>query len=221
MTGMEGVPPLRQQATGVVIADMLRTRLAEGSLQPGSPIGEADLAERLGVSRAPVREALQRLAQEGLLEGRYHRRWTVATIDLEDARDCYFARGLVERAAVRRVVGEPASGEMTAALAEMRTAVGNHDWNAVTASDIRFHEALVRSSDSKRLNRMFATLAVEAAMCLRALEAAYSDYGDIVREHEEVLAALESGDEATAVARIDQHLQLAVERLTDAVDGDR
>ncbi len=211
--GIESIEPLRKEGTAVLIANLLREQLADGRLPPGAPVGEAQLASQLEVSRAPVREALQRLSQEGLLDGQYHRRWTVVSIDDEDdVRDLYLARGAIEREAAVLVAGQPPD-EMVDALEDMREAAAAGDWDAISSADMRFHDALVQGSGSRRLVRMFSTLSVETSMCLRALKVTYSDDDRIVAEHEEVLAALRDPDASVGRDRIRLHLERSVERL--------
>ncbi|MEX0705969.1 MAG: GntR family transcriptional regulator [Nitriliruptoraceae bacterium] len=211
--GIESMEPLRKEGTAVLIAKMLREQLADGRLEPGAAVGEAQLASQLEVSRAPVREALQRLAQEGLLDGQYHRRWTVVSIDDEDdVRDLYLARGVIERQAAELVAGRPPEA-MIDALGRMREAAAVGDWDGISSADMQFHDALVEGSGSRRLMRMFSTLSVETSMCLRALKVTYGDDERIVTEHEEVLGALRDPDPSVGRDRIRLHLERSVERL--------
>ncbi|MBW3557926.1 MAG: GntR family transcriptional regulator, partial [Actinobacteria bacterium] len=92
MTLPTNLDRVERRATASVIADVIRERVIDGSFPPGAQLGEVQLAEQLGVSRGPVREALQRLIQEGLLEGRPHRGVFVARLRGDDVVDVYRAR---------------------------------------------------------------------------------------------------------------------------------
>ncbi len=102
MTGHIG--PLVQKSTPSIIADKLRAAIGHGELKPGEQLGEAELARRLGVSRGPLREGMQRLTQEGLLVAIRNRGLFVIDMTAEDISDMYLAREAVERAAARAVI---------------------------------------------------------------------------------------------------------------------
>ena len=91
--------PVSRQSTAAIIADRLRDAITRGAFPPGAQLGEVDLAARLGVSRGPLREAMQRLVQEGLLRGERHRGLFVVELGLADVHDIYAARLVVEQAA--------------------------------------------------------------------------------------------------------------------------
>src|SRR3954468_19098287 len=95
--------PVPRRSTVEIIADQLRSAIMYGSLPPGSQLGEADLAAKLGVSRGPLREAMQRLVQEGLLRSERHRGLFVIDMDAADVRDVYQARLAIERAACQLI----------------------------------------------------------------------------------------------------------------------
>ncbi|MGH3366428.1 MAG: GntR family transcriptional regulator, partial [Nocardioidaceae bacterium] len=86
MTHLERVKPLERVPTSTLIADQLREAIMSGDIDQGDQVGEAQLAEQLGVSRGPLREAMQRLVQEGLLDSIPHRGLFVATLSEEDIR---------------------------------------------------------------------------------------------------------------------------------------
>ena len=93
------VEPVAQESTVSMVASRVREAIARGEIAPGSQLGEVDYAARLGVSRGPLREGLQRLAQEGLLVAHRNRGHFVIEMDPETIVDIYVAREAVERAA--------------------------------------------------------------------------------------------------------------------------
>src|ERR671936_2783799 len=105
----ENLQPLALETAPERIADQVRAAILDGSLAPGTQLTEVQLAERLGVSRGPVREAMQRLIQEGLLRAERHRGVFVIELGLDDVHDVYLARKAIEHEAARRVLDRDAS----------------------------------------------------------------------------------------------------------------
>jgi len=209
--------PVQRKSTAAIVADQLRSAIMYGSLPPGSQMGEAELASRLGVSRGPLREAMQRLVQEGLLHSEPHRGLFVTTLDADDVADIYLARLAIERAACERIIRchrVEAVAELTAAQARIVSAAGRGDANELSDADQEFHETLVRVSGSPRLQRMAQTLLVEKRMCLTALQDKYTaDAQALVDEHKGLVDAIEAGDEQLLLSRLEAHMNDALERL--------
>ncbi|WP_295145793.1 GntR family transcriptional regulator [Saccharopolyspora sp.] len=209
--------PVQRKSTAAIVADQLRSAIMYGSLPPGTQMGEAELSSRLGVSRGPLREAMQRLVQEGLLHSEPHRGLFVTTLDADDVADIYLARLAVERAACERIIRKhrvEAVAELTAAQARIVSAAGRGDAIELSDADQEFHETLVRVSGSPRLQRMAQTLLVEKRMCLTALQDKYTaDAQTLVDEHTGLVDAIEDGDEVLLLQRLEAHMNDALERL--------
>lgn len=207
--------PVERRATASLIADAVRQAILDGRFEPGTQLTEAQLAEQLGVSRGPVREALQRLIEAGVLESRPHRGVRVVELDDADVADVYDARAVIERAAACRIGlrGDVERiDQLEALVGEMAERARSGTWDEVADVDVRFHEALVAGAESPRLTRAYETLLFETRLSLRVLPATYPDPSVVVDEHREVVAALRSGDEAKITAAIDQHLTRAAAR---------
>ncbi len=216
---MEKLEPINRETTPSVIAVQIRSRIMDGTFPPESQLGEVQLAGRLNVSRGPVREALQRLIQEGLLETRRNRGVFVASLDGDDVADVYLARRAIEREAITILVrraDDAAFDRLGELVEDMSSAAERGAWEELADADLRFHETLVRSSNSKRLQRMFSTLLVETRMCIARLESAYPVHKRLVQEHRNLLGAMRQGDESAALALIDAHLKDAVDDITRA-----
>jgi DNA-binding GntR family transcriptional regulator len=137
----------------------------------------------------------------------------------DDIADLYLARGAVEIAAAQLLASSrtpEAFADLSAALAELRAAPAD-DWNELARLDLRLHEVLVRSTGSKRLARMFGTLATETRLCMVALESFYPRRADMVTEHAEIVEAIQQGDAATATRLLERHMSDSVQRLAGAV----
>lgn len=187
-----------------MVGERIRANIIEGALPPGSQLNEVELAESFGVSRGPVREALQRLIQEGLLRSEPHRGVFVPVMTAEDIADIYLAREALETAVVRRVTGSARAGAACKALEKivqgMEAAEKAGDWGLVASRDLDFHSTLVAAAESPRLERMFTTVLSETRLCLRAVAAADESRDDLVEEHRKILELIREDDSDGAVA---------------------
>jgi DNA-binding GntR family transcriptional regulator len=211
------IVPVDRESTPSIIARKLRQAIAHGELAPGTQLGEADLARELGVSRGPLREAMQRLTQEGLLNSIRNRGLFVVELTDRDVHDIYLARTAVERAAVAEIFRrDPVLvGERLATISgKMARAADRQDLAEIGAADLEFHEALVQLAQSPRLSRMHHTLLTETRMCLNALGETYRSPDDRVPEHDEIARAFTAGDAGLADRLLVAHMRDAVVRLT-------
>ncbi len=214
--GLERLEPVNRETTVELIASQLRSRIMDGTFPSGPQLREARLAARLNVSRVPVREALQRLIQEGLLVNKKNRGVFVVSLSEDDIRDVYLAREVIEREAARILIrhGDVEAFDRLEELVDrMSAAAEKREWPELADSDLGFHETLVQSSGRRRLQRMYGTLLIEARMCLSALESAYPVHERLVQEHRNILSAMHRRDEQQALELIHTHLQGAVEDL--------
>jgi DNA-binding GntR family transcriptional regulator len=165
--------PFIQESTPSIIARKLRYAIAHGAVAPGSQLGEADVARELGVSRGPLREAMQRLTQEGLLVSIRNRGLFVIEMTDAEIRDMYVLRTAVESAACKMLVRADhvaAGQDLLSKVAEMETAAVTGDRTAMSDADMAFHEHLVALSGSRSLVRIHTTLMIETRMCLTVLQ---------------------------------------------------
>ncbi|WP_026118538.1 GntR family transcriptional regulator [Nocardiopsis salina] len=208
--------PVPRRSTAELIADQLRSAIMVGSLAPGDQLGEADLAGRLGVSRGPLREAMQRLVQEGLLRSERHRGLFVRELTSEDVRDIYIARLAVERTACEVIMrgnrGE-AVARLTPALERLEEAAHSDDRDLMSDADQAFHQTLVSCSGNSRLERMAQTLLVETRMCLTVMQETYPEAEELLQEHRRILDAIVDGAENRLLALIEEHMTDTVERI--------
>jgi DNA-binding GntR family transcriptional regulator len=220
MTGVENMVPLSLRGTSAVIADQLRERILDGSFAPGEQISEVQLAARLGMSRGPVREAVQRLAQEGLLVSHRNRGVFVVDLDVGDIDDVYRGRRAVEKEAActvyERGVPDGLVERLEGILRNVELYMNAGDWAKLAREDLRFHETMVGAARSSRLSRMFSTLAAETMLCMSAFDDRYIRPPTALEEHQRLLDRFLGGDLAAMLAEIDRHLSHAVDSLTRA-----
>jgi DNA-binding GntR family transcriptional regulator len=219
MTGFIGL--LAQESTPAIIADKLRQAIGHGELKPGAQLGEAELARRFGVSRGPVREAMSRLTQEGLLLPIRNRGLFVIHMTPEDIRDMYLAREAIERAAARKIIDGDhvaAGDELLLIVDQMVEATTPAE---VSELDIVFHERLLHLARSPRLSRIHQTFITETRMCIHCLDQTYATSEVRGEEHRALANAIRAGDRELADRLLIAHMDDAVARLISAplVDG--
>lgn len=187
-----------------MVSDELRRLVVTGELPPGSRIVEDRLAERLGVSRNPVREALQALAAEGFVEILPRRGAMVAQITPEQAEDLFDVRTALEplaaRLAARRADGDGIE-RLREVLARARAATDAGELDLLTACNTEFHSLVVDLSGNDYLGLLVAPMARRVQWVFRTTAPTRAPHS--WTEHEELMRAIASGDEdyAEAVAR--------------------
>ena len=209
-----------------MVGERIRSNVIEGVLAPGTQLNEVELAATFGVSRGPVREAMQRLIQEGLLRSEPHRGVFVPVMSAEDIEDIFLAREALETAAVRRITGTSRAASAYKALDKivrgMEAAEKADDWRTVASRDLDFHTALVAAADSHRLERMFTTVISETRLCLSMLTSALKGREDLVQEHREISEMIRAENTTAAVEALRKHFDGGVVTLKRqlAADGE-
>jgi DNA-binding GntR family transcriptional regulator len=210
-------PHVPKRTLASVITSQVRDRILGGDYPPGTQMNEVELATRFATSRGPVREALQRLVQAGLLVSAPHKGITVRAMTTEDLDDLYFARSALERAAVIRLTERGVPAALIATLEQdvrrMALAVEDHRWVDVSAADLSFHSHIVAAAGSERLSAMYATLADQTRLGLNIMLGTYKGRTDLVDEHMELLKLLGSGDRPALLVSLDKHFGDAIQTL--------
>lgn len=198
------------------VYDFLKRQLLEGRLAAGERLREADLAEKLRVSRMPVREALRRLEQEGLLVRHLNRGVHVPELELAQVRVLYEARTVLEGATTRRAAeraGPEQIAELWTLLDEFPT---EPDYVAEILGDLAFHQLVAKLGGNAVLE------AAVGDVLMRVIQVKYltrnrSSFSRTKADHAAVAAAIASGDpdeaERVMVAHIDNGLRLVSEHL--------
>jgi DNA-binding GntR family transcriptional regulator len=220
MAAPEGLFALEGRPTAQLIADQLREQIVQGTFRPGEQINESVLATQLHTSRGPVREALQRLCQEGILVSRRNRGVFVLELATDDIREIYAVRQAVESTAADALLDagkeqvEDTCHDLTAIIGDMAKQVAVSDWQAIARLDMEFHTSFVAGTGNTRLIRIYQTLAAESRMCILNLAVAYPRIDVLVQEHQNILDLLEAGDREELHKAIKRHMEKAVEDLT-------
>ncbi|WP_209309009.1 GntR family transcriptional regulator [Blastococcus sp. CT_GayMR16] len=197
--------------------ERLRAEILSGELQPGDRIVEDTIRRRYGISRAPLREALRLLAQQGLVEHLPRRGMRVTTWSPTDIRQLFEIRHVLERHAVlsalplSRGEDDPLA-RVRALLADMRTAEQRGDRLAKDDAHRAFHAAVVGLAGNRQLELALAPILLKLqlpmAVNLRREADVHSPAQGLDR-HAAILAALESDDAQTVLDALDRHGELA------------
>jgi len=201
-----------------LVAEELRDAIFTGSLPPGSSIMEVHLANQLGVSRGPLREATQRLVQQGLLTAHPGRGLYVAVIEADQAGDVYRARFAVEAEALRALVKNPTNDALTTLtshLEALQDAITAGDAMTVGNAQLAFHQALVDLAGSQRLSHYMATLVIETRIAALSHPAGYTVAGELSPDHRQLITSIANGDILASLTCLHTLLTEAFKHLTN------
>ena len=192
----------------------LRTAILANEITAGSRLLEADVAEQMGVSRAPVREAIRHLEQEGLVEIFPHRGAVVVGLPETEIDAIYELRAVIEgraTAASVGVVGEPELARLEALVDEMRAAIKTQEVDAIAEFDLRFHGLIVEWSGLTLLRHIWSSL--DGLVRVRSYQAldrpgstAKYFLKNAASSHTILVDAIRAGDPEAAAALARQHV---------------
>ena len=187
--------------------------IVAGRLMPGDRIVEERMAEQLGVSRNPVRDALHRLEQMGLIEKVPYRGSFVATLTAEDIQELHVVRSPLEGLAAEILAEQrdPAAlARLAAILAEMRQAAAAGDQAKIVALDVDFHDALIHLTGNKLLREVWSTVNLKLRrFILLKRQRMYATLEEAVAIHQVILEAITSGSADRAAAEVRSHIDQA------------
>lgn len=195
--------------TGGDAYTLILEAIDRGDIAPGQRLVETDLAERLGVSRTPIREALQRLEAQSVVE-RDGRSLRVATLDHDQLGELYEVRGVVEGLAARLAARHAAPEEIAVlrAMVEADSAL-IHDPTALALANRRFHRQLHRASHNRYLNQMLQSMRRSMVLLSSTTLAGPGRSAQSIAEHDKIVGAIENRDEAAAQAAAEMHISNA------------
>jgi DNA-binding GntR family transcriptional regulator len=220
----------RQAARPTVVYRKLRDLIVRGQLAPGTRLVETDVAQRLGVSRTPVRGALQRLQQEGYIldsPSLQQSRPVVAPLTREDARELFYIVAEVEALAARHAADLP--NAKRAALAGRLQKI-NDEFKRVASArqpshhrlwelDERFHRGYVEAGAGPRLLALHDAVKPQAERYERIyVSLLVNEIGTSVTEHNVIIRAIRAGDPESAQTAVQTNWRNAAERLGRVID---
>lgn len=190
-----------------VVASQIRDAIRSGRLKPGDRLVESELAERLDVSKTPVREAMRDLERQGLLQLHPRRGSFVRNITLQDLREIRILRATLEGLAMRLGIeqGDPAPWieELQDLIAQMRETSSPTEMNELHAA---FHVALSSRSNNARLDEMLASLQTQTRIFLSFVHLLYESPAAIAEEHVAFIDVIRARNPLLVQPLIDHHI---------------
>ena len=219
---------LRDQAV-----EVLREAIIRGEIRPGDRINEAELADKLGISRGPLREAIQRVGAEGLIEFQRNRGAFVRELSLDDVRLIYDVRQALEGAAAQRIAREASNSEIANLrrhLAKADRVIRSRD---STKGDVgspsmlqtaqSFHVMILQMCGNPYLQRYGIDLHVQLRVARLRPDHSVQEARHVLKEHRAIVTAIANRDEAAAAEAMRKHLLKSLARFetADADQGQR
>ncbi|MFC5470063.1 GntR family transcriptional regulator [Cohnella suwonensis] len=189
----------------------LRESIVRGELYPGYRLLVLEIATALNVSQAPVREAMERLKQEGLLVGKANKGSIVSEMKQEEIEELYALRELIERDAVRKAIPKLASGDyerLESIYEDMRAAAKEEDLFRFIDVDMAFHGYFFEKVGNRTILQLWQQIAAKLKRFLAITNKLYfPDLLSIAESHAPLIEALRSGDEAVIEQRFVGHMK--------------
>jgi DNA-binding GntR family transcriptional regulator len=207
----------------VGIAETLREAILGGELRPGQALIELDIAARFRVSRAPIREALRILAQEGLIETIPYTGTTVRRLTARDVEETYSLREQLEAFAIKRIIESPQpidTSPLETLCASMEQAAARSDLKHLNSEDERFHRTMIRLARHELLMTMWGTVAMRVRQIISLRNERNRDLMEVAHNHPPIVAAIEKRDLAEALALMKAHILSAADLSTPIGDGE-
>ena len=205
---------------GDVAAAYLRDQITSGNLAAGAPVRPETIADELGISTTPAREALQALRAEGFLDLAPRRGFTVAKLDGNDIRDMFLVQSMVAGELAARAATR-ATPETIAALdrihAELIDAASRGDLTALEELNHQFHREINLAAEAPRLAQVIRLVSRFAPRRFYASIAGWPE--TTVSDHSTLLEAIRRGDADTARREMTEHVHHAGEQLARHVDS--
>lgn len=192
-----------------VVFNTLREAILKGELKPGERMMEKQLAEKMGVSRTPIREAIRKLELEGLVVMVPRKGAQVASITEKEVKNVLEVRAALEELAVKLAcqrMDKNQINELKSIMFEFDEASEEKDVNKLVAADIKFHDTIFKAAQNEKLQQIINNLR-EQIFRYRLAYLRNNYYHEIIRrEHQEMIDAIENNDEDKAAKVASVHI---------------
>ena len=217
--------PLERQSLSSAVRERLSRAIVTGEFSAGDKLAEPDLAARLGVSRAPVREALIGLEFAGLVTSDERGRTSVPVMQPEDLEEIFLVRLALEPLAAQQAALRITPSQVAALRDNIQRTRAVTSQAELSAIDTEFHELVFQASGMPRLCQIWRSICYQIELWLNQMQPTVSERLEEVRRittqsHEELLASLESGDPERAGATMREHINGWRSRYADQVSLD-
>lgn len=207
-----------------IVLQRVTDAIVAGEIGPDEKLVEARLAQQLGVSRGPVREAVRRLEQMGLVEKVPYMGTFVTGMSRQDIEELYEVRAELEALAARRLAaGENKANvaRLRAIVQEMRKAIEADRPSQLFFHDAAFHDALIELTENKLLNEIWKRVSIQMRrIILLKRERPYRSLQDVVAVHLPIIEAIASHDPERAAAEAKRHVEVSHENYWATYQSD-
>ena len=203
-----------------VVFNTLRQAILRGELQPGERLLEIHLANKLGVSRTPIREAMRKLELEGLVLMIPRKGAVVAEITEKSLRDVLEVRKALEELAVKLAcekIQDEEIDELKAAAKEFENALKSGDVTVFAEADVKFHDIIYRTTDNQRLIQLLYNLREQMYRYRVEYLKRKDSHEVLLAEHQRIIETIEKRDEKSAVEAVCTHIDNQVEAVSDTI----
>ena len=180
-----------------VVFQTLRAAILKGELEPGERLMEIHLANKLGVSRTPVREAIRMLEQEGLAVTIPRRGAHVAKMTEKDLQDVLEIRDVLDALAATNAcqhMTDELYAELEAAMDDFEKAIAGKDVRSIVEADEKFHNVIYKAADNPKLDQMVQNLKEQMYRFRYEYVKDKADYDNLIREHSKIMEGLQKRD---------------------------
>ena len=203
-----------------VVFNTLRKAILRGNLEPGERLREIHLADKLGVSRTPIREAIRKLELEGLVVMIPRKGAVVAEITEKSLRDVLEVRRALEALAVRLAcekILDAEVEELKVAAERFEEALEPGDVTAFAEADVRFHDIIYRATDNQRLIQLLYNLREQMYRYRVEYLKREDAHETLLEEHQAIIETIEKRDVAKAVEAVRTHIDNQVVAVSDTI----
>jgi DNA-binding GntR family transcriptional regulator len=224
---IKSLPPLPGRTRSTLsenVYQALMEAILQGRLGPGEHLVEQSIADQFGVSRMAVREAIRKLAHDGLVEVVPNRGTFTVEFTNRDIEEIFDLRAILEEKAVRLVTERGRRSDLALleeVIDEMREIERLEDRIAAATVDTKFHQQLVDLSHHSRLTRVWRSMSAQITMVVYNSSSYYQDVGDLAQRHQRIVDAMRNGDPDVAARTILDHIRVGGKFLLAAIKQDQ
>ena len=203
-----------------VVFNTLRQAILRGELKPGERLMEIQLANKLGVSRTPVREAIRKLELEGLVLMIPRKGAEVADISEKSLKDVLEVREALEELAARLAcdkITKEGINRLKEAAQDFRSALKSNDITQMAEADVRFHDVICNTTENQKLGQLLNNLREQMYRYRIEYLKDQHVYEKLLSEHEEIIRHIEKGEKDEAARVVSRHIENQAQAVADVI----
>jgi DNA-binding GntR family transcriptional regulator len=215
---LEKLGELDRSNLAIEVANILRESITTGDFPPGMHLVEIPMAQKLGISRGPLREALRILETEGMIESFPGRGSFVTQISERNIREVYSLRYILETEAIKLAIKNGTQKDiekLDEILKAMFAAAKKEDTKEVTLLDFQFHTQIWTMADQTLLRDILEGINTQIKRYVAVQTTLYDDLTEGISDHKNILESLRNHDENAATELIRSHLEIASKKIIE------